>query len=188
MVSSSSEARYDSVLDQWMSNVRSFSLYQQVLKPWSFCHAHMLGLSCVLSLVGMDLIDAWIVPERYAGDTNLSGQRHGEGTLYCTNGDIYMGHWQDGQRYGIGAQIYAWKLEKFEGEWVNDQWHGNGRLTRVDGSFIEGTFKEGRLHGVCKLITADGVTVESAWMEGKMFTGDVRIIWPATEDGQEPLK
>ena len=136
----------------------------------------------------MNRADAWVIPERYDGETNSSGQRHGNGTLYSSNGDIYMGEWQNGCRHGKGIQTYAWKLEKYEGDWLADEWNGHGCLTLVNGSYVEASFKDGRLHGISKLTSIDGVTVESAWVEGKMFTNDVRIVWPLLDDEKEPLR
>lgn len=140
------------------------------------------------SLLLIMTTDKWVVPERYDGESNSTGQHHGIGTLYCSNGDIYSGQWKEGHRHGKGTQVYAWKLEMYEGEWADGHWNGNGRLTRVDGSFFEGSFKDGRQHGLAKLTTVDGVTVESAWVDGKLFTGDVRIIWPKKEGEAEPLR
>lgn len=99
-----------------------------------------------------------------------------------------MGQWQEGCRHGMGTQIYVWSLDKYEGEWAGDQWNGLGRQSRVDGSVLEASYKDGRLHGASKLTTPEGVTVESAWVDGKVFTGDVRIVWPRAPDDLEGLR
>jgi len=41
--------------------------------------------------------------------------------------------------------------EKYEGEWVNDVKHGQGRLTYKDQTVLEGHWLNDRLNGLCKL-------------------------------------
>lgn len=127
----------------------------------------------------------WVLPERYEGDLNSAGCRHGMGKLYYSNGDIYTGEWKEGQRHGEGSHVYALTMKKYEGQWSGDVWCGRGTLTRADGSTLEGSFQEGRLHGVSKLTTPEGITVEAAWVDGKFFSHDVRIVWPLDKDAKD---
>jgi len=61
----------------------------------------------------------------YEGQTNALQERHGFGRQIYTNGDCYIGQWQNDQYHGIGLKIeYETGIEK-EGEW-----HGGKLIMR----------------------------------------------------------
>jgi serine/threonine protein kinase len=101
--------------------------------------------------------DAEVVTE-YMKYTNTSGETfdyngallngsipNGKGTAIYTNGDKYIGDFQNGLRNGTG--IYYWSDgEKFEGEYKDNLRNGFGKYYSADGSLIEqGNYINGEL-------------------------------------------
>ena len=70
---------------------------------------------------------------------------NGKGTAIYTNGDKYIGDFQNGLRNGTG--IYYWSDgEKFEGEYKDNLRNGFGKYYSADGSLIEqGNYINGEL-------------------------------------------
>jgi len=63
-------------------------------------------------------------PGTYEGQKNLDGKRHGEGTYVYANGFF-----------------------TYEGQWVNNLKHGQGKLLFGDQSWYEGSFQNGEIEG-----------------------------------------
>ena len=91
------------------------------------------------------------------------GKKHGEGSCrYHDNGDDYEGSWAEDKWHGHGV----WTLrgedgsvhEKFVGDMLNGQMHGNGRYQYADGSHYDGqwpvTCVEIRRHRRCPVAAA----------------------------------
>jgi len=85
------------------------------------------------SLMGADIADV------YEG-TFDGGLFHGEGTMRWNDGTVYTGGWVNGVRSGKGRMLAD---DTYEGEWENDQYHGQGKLTNDSYSF-EGEFVKGK--------------------------------------------
>lgn len=58
---------------------------------------------------------------------------------------VYTGHVHHDLRNGHGRFVYN-EGGEYNGEWLNDQPHGNGTITRGDASYV-GDFENGRLNG-----------------------------------------
>ena len=66
------------------------------------------------------------------------------------NQESYAGYWKDGKRDEYGELRYPEGRMKYEGEWLDDQYNGQGTLyTYMDGkvqtqkgTFIDGQFIE----------------------------------------------
>merc|ERR1711994_956746 len=74
-------------------------------------------------------------------------KKHGEGTLFYANGDIYTGTWSEETKTGQGKYFYA-TGGKYIGEFKNGGRNGQGRSDVVqpndqweyfDGDYINGT-------------------------------------------------
>jgi hypothetical protein len=67
----------------------------------------------------------------------------GLGTLTYSSGNKYFGQWKKGKKDGFGIMYYSPNntdlLESYEGEWIDDQRHGNGILTWIFGDRYEGS-------------------------------------------------
>lgn len=106
-----------------------------------------------------------------------SGRRHGYGTIYYKNGDVYVGEIYEDMRQGKG------KLTFGRGGWVDGQWRkdlldGDVVYSHRDGFLYEGPYVEQRKDGsnaVCKF--ADGSVYEGEVKRGKIH-GTGKLVYP----------
>ena len=127
------------------------------------------------SLRGTELV------QRYRGDTNAEGHRHGKGSYAFPNKFFsYDGDFFDGQKHGAGKLSMAdggW----YEGAFLNDEMMGLGRRVWSDGRSYEGQFVMGEMMGQGKYTLANGESYEGTMVstsrEGRgvlpRATGDV---------------
>lgn len=101
---------------------------------------------------------------------------HGLGTMHYTNGDIYVGNFDDCRRSGNGKMTYANGIV-YEGEWKDHKQHGKGLVTYTDGSIYKGEFSNGNRHGKGKEIWADKRTYEGNFENGSR-SGLGVFTWP----------
>ena len=107
--------------------------------------------------------------DEYEGDWK-NGQPHGHGIFkYQSDAKVYIGTFSHGMRQGSGTCAYvegSWfDGQKYEGHWLNDDWHGHGRLTYKDGIVYEGSFAAGACHGAGALTYPDGRRMTSSWID-----------------------
>ena len=60
------------------------------------------------------------------------------------DGGVYDGEWQDNNRHGQGKQTHPGGSE-YEGQWQHDSGNGKGRMTFPEGEVVEGVFENGFL-------------------------------------------
>ena len=56
---------------------------------------------------------------------------------------------------GAGTEVFA-DGKKYEGQYIDGEFHGTGRLSNPNGSSIEATFRHGKPYGQVRLTTAAG--------------------------------
>lgn len=101
----------------------------------------------------------------YEGEVNEDDERHGQGKMTYTNGNVYEGEWKDDNRNGKGKM--TWNDDNvYEGEWKDNKEHGKGKMTWNDGSVYEGEFKNGIYDGKGKSIESNGNVYEGEWEDG----------------------
>ena len=106
--------------------------------------------------------------DQYSGEVDEDGKAHGNGTLNFDEGGYYSGEFKHGKAHGQGTTHYPGFFtyigehrdgrghgygiienhstgEKYEGYVVNDMKHGKGKIVKLDGSVIEGTWENGNL-------------------------------------------
>ena len=104
--------------------------------------------------------------DQYSGEVDEDGKAHGNGTLNFDEGGYYSGEFKHGKAHGQGTTHYPGFFtyigehrdgrghgygiidnhstrEKYEGYVVNDMKHGKGKIVKLDGSVIEGTWENG---------------------------------------------
>lgn len=64
---------------------------------------------------------------KYVGE-KLFGKRHGKGTYYYKEGYKYEGHWEEDNMSGYGTLWLTEDLKWYEGEFLNNLFHGKGSL------------------------------------------------------------
>ncbi len=81
--------------------------------------------------------------DRYEGERNSLGERHGRGTLTSASGDKYVGEWKNDKKHGHGTYEYS-SGEKYKGEWEQGKKHGRGTRTWASGAKYVGEWKNGK--------------------------------------------
>jgi hypothetical protein len=105
--------------------------------------------------------------QRYKGEKNVKGDRHGYGILYDNFLKVYEGSWLNGKRYGVGVQYGCGEVE-YNGEWKDDQYHGYG-IRSFKGNVYTGQFENNLEHGKGIFRTFDDFKKYSGdWKRGRM--------------------
>ncbi|KAF0978406.1 hypothetical protein FDP41_002226 [Naegleria fowleri] len=106
--------------------------------------------------------------EKYEGNFT-NNKRDGYGVMHYKSGNYYEGQWQENKRSGYGVMHWTTDpLEIYEGEWLNDLPHGNGKHTYLQASgkkcnYYEGSFVEGKREGQGTFHYADGSSYSGEW-------------------------
>merc|ERR1719369_1496478 len=101
-----------------------------------------------------------------SGQTKTSIDYTGKGTAAYTNGDVYEGLFEAGQRQGEGVYKYR-HGDVYEGNFENNVKAGEGKLTYKKGGCYEGNFKDGKRHGKGTFEYANGDQYVGMWLAGK---------------------
>ena len=72
------------------------------------------------------------------------------GVFMFVDGSKYEGEYREGQdgkpvRHGKGTYVQG--EERYTGDWVNDQMHGEGRYHFASSAVYEGNFQDNKFHG-----------------------------------------
>ena len=164
-----------------------------MMKKWCFV---LIGMMSFLATAQSQCIKGncysgqgtYVYPSgaRYSGNFR-NGKIHGDGILYFSNGNKYVGQWVNQYREGKGKMIFASGEtyegsfrkskfngrgtmvfndgEKYVGQWKNDLQNGQGTYYYGDGDRYEGTFKNGKLSGFGTMFYVDGSRYEGHWKE-----------------------
>ena len=86
--------------------------------------------------------------DKYFGQLK-DGLRHGMGKLIYNDDitrdgirDYYIGQWSNDMRHGLGEQYFKNSIEKYAGEWIDDQSTGLGIYEWEDGDVYRGEHVE----------------------------------------------
>ncbi len=121
---------------------------------------------------------------KYAGQFK-KGKIHGQGVLYFSNGNRYIGQWANQYRQGKGKLAYHSGEEyighfhkskfnghgtmtfpdgsKYVGDWADDIQHGEGVYIYSNGDRYAGEFKRGKLNGRGTMLYANGTQYIGSW-------------------------
>lgn len=73
--------------------------------------------------------------------------RHGQGTQYFANGEVYCGGFCNNERHGWGRMEFL-DGSVFEGSWARGRRHGAGRVVNKNEDVVfDGTFVDGQREG-----------------------------------------
>lgn len=102
----------------------------------------------------------------------------GHGKFEFMNQTIYEGEWRQekgrkfkhgkGRIMFPGAQGMEVGHEEYEGDWVYDKMHGQGRYLYTSGAEYKGMWQEGMMNGQGKMVYADGTWYEGGWVNNLM--------------------
>lgn len=72
------------------------------------------------------------------------------------------------KRHGNGVLVDAGGTGVYDGQWVDDEMHGEGTLTFDSGATYHGTFANGQFDGKGRYTWPDGSNYEGRWRFNKM--------------------
>lgn len=104
-----------------------------------------------------------------AAPTKVSGKNDtfwGKGKFTASNGDRYIGSWEQGMRHGKGSYIWA-NGNTYDGQWDRGLIHGKGAKTWEDGSWYGGNWKRGMRHGKGRHEYPNGNYYKGNWRKGQ---------------------
>mmetsp|Transcript_125882 Transcript_125882/g.187889 ORF Transcript_125882/g.187889 Transcript_125882/m.187889 type:complete len:549 (+) Transcript_125882:152-1798(+) len=128
----------------------------------------------------------------------LKGKKHGRGVHTWADGRVYSGHFENGKESGFGTLthpdgvkyrgqfkqgvkegygIMLWKTRTYDGEWINNKPHGQGRVVWSNGATYTGQFFEGKYHGLGVYVWATGKKFVGRWEHG-VKNGHGLYQWP----------
>ena len=79
---------------------------------------------------------------------------------------IYEGHFLNDNLHGQGKLTFT-NGSIYEGEWRDNEMFGQGKLTYSDGNFYEGEWRNDEMNGQGKMTYSDGSTYEGQWLNNK---------------------
>lgn len=94
-----------------------------------------------------------------------NGQRWGKGEFYWKEGNYYIGMWDKGQPGGYGRMIYR-NGNMYEGEFKEEKRHGKGSHYHLCGAKYVGEWKDDLPHGNGWEILMNGDVFEGVFMKG----------------------
>jgi len=111
---------------------------------------------------------------KYVGEVK-DDKANGHGTRRWANGSKYEGEWKDNLFHGQGIHISYDNperfLSKYEGEWKNGQRHGQGTVTmkNVNKYKYIGEWKDNAPHGQGTWMYADGKIIQGIFKDGVLI-------------------
>lgn len=103
-----------------------------------------------------------------------NGERKGYGRLIALNGDLLEGTWDRGQMTGSG-QIHTLG-KRYKGETDNQLPHGQGTIRLKNGIIYEGSFQKGLMHGK-GVLKRPGAYTYIGDFSGGLMQGKGRFEW-----------
>ncbi len=92
-------------------------------------------------------------------------------------GEVYFGYRNraTGVKEGYGQQLFP-SGSKYEGFWLDGQFHGKGRYIYENGDYYVGEWARGKADGEGRFVGADGSTYEGGW-KGNLHHGEGKEVW-----------
>ena len=103
-----------------------------------------------------------IIESFYKGEYKV-GVKEGQGIYEWSQGVRYEGDWKNNEMHGWG--VFFNDDEKYEGEFIDGVYDGNGRLVESSGEIYEGRFRDGMKHGIGTIISQNGTKFKGEWRE-----------------------
>lgn len=84
---------------------------------------------------------------------------------------MYVGNWKlfngNKLKHGHGKVTFPGHNgrggEEYEGDWVEDKMHGQGRYSFTSGAVYTGSWVKGKMQGYGKIENVDGTSYEGDW-------------------------
>ena len=115
----------------------------------------------------------------YTG-TVVAGKPSGEGRMEYTDGGVYDGSWEKGQREGWGTITFSENDSNnrvsYTGSWKDDQREGQGTMTWQNGNVYEGEWLDNVREGQGTMTWQNGVVYEGEW-KNDVWEGQGTMTW-----------
>ena len=131
-------------------------------QPWSSSVALSAGQE--LTLVGR--LEAYTTVNYRNGEW-VGGVTTGDGSWQDESGLRYEGHFVDGEFHGAGQAWYP-DGSRYDGDWANGRRQGEGQWRSADGSAYTGQFENDNFHGKGTLTLDNGDILTGNWVRGRM--------------------
>jgi hypothetical protein len=100
---------------------------------------------------------------QYKGPYNDYGERHGEGDMTWSNGDVYQGSFFNGVRHGTGTLSFGGDGGEYVGTWECNHIHGSGTRRFPNGDVYVGSYVDGKRSGDGRFYYSNGDMYTGAW-------------------------
>lgn len=104
---------------------------------------------------------------RYEGEF-LNGMKHGRGTFWAANGEVYRGHFWKNMRHGHGQLVFPGGHAEFTGNFKNNMSDGPGTISYSDGDKEIGTFHNDKRHGNFEWHYASGAGMSCEYRDDQL--------------------
>ncbi|GAX16396.1 hypothetical protein FisN_10Hh371 [Fistulifera solaris] len=107
----------------------------------------------------------------YEGGYNSKGEKHGEGVMAWSNGDVFKGAFVNDKRCGHGTIEFNGVNQdggEYVGEWRDDKMHGDGTRRYPNGDMYVGNFDEGKREGEGRFYFSNGDMYFGQWKNNQM--------------------
>ena len=103
----------------------------------------------------------------YEGATREGGIKHGDGRLFSSaSGLVYDGQWSNNEYHGEG-KLYLENLDVYEGSFVNGEREGRGKLSSPDGTITDVEWRKDKIYaGKVSNYPVDGGVFEGIVLDG----------------------
>lgn len=131
-------------------------------QPWS--NSVTLSAGQQLTLAGR--LEAYTTVN-YRNGVWAGGVTTGDGSWQDNSGLRYQGHFVDGEFHGTGTAWFA-DGSRYEGDWTNGKRDGEGQWRSADGATYTGQFQNNEFHGQGTLTRDQGDILTGTWIRGSM--------------------
>ena len=131
-------------------------------KPWH----QRVALDAGNELTLLGILEAYTTVNYRNGDW-LGDVKTGDGTYKDSDGLKYEGHFVDGNFHGTGTAWYP-DGSRYEGDWENGSRTGEGVWREADGSSYTGQFRVNAFHGQGTLTLGNGDILTGEWSQGRL--------------------
>ena len=98
-----------------------------------------------------------------------NGKRTGQGKCVCDLG-VYEGQWVNDRFHGQGSMYWGdGDGEEYVGQWKDGKMDGQGTMTYADGRKYVGQWKDGMCHGQGTMTYANGQKYVGQWKDGMYY-------------------
>ncbi|XP_068185150.1 alsin-like isoform X2 [Antennarius striatus] len=104
------------------------------------------------------------------------GLRHGYGMLSSgklakNSPSVFVGHWVHDKKTGYGVYDDISRGEKYMGQWLDEQRHGNAVVVTQYGVYYEGTFRDNKMSGPGLVVSDDDTALHGEFSDDWIING-----------------